>query len=355
MSYPTVSEVANALVRTARLARTSAWYQDIDPDVPGNVFVFMKTDTGVLFRQSMPNHAVMAMLPGAAVKLGLDSSYNLVVLEPDFAGQRAQNLDPSINNPANPYFYANTSQETFKTFQVVAVGSDTVPALYVTVLQFFYYYQGQWYFLANTAVDLTSSIPAANTHLMALVYLTTSGTLAAAVSTAQNLGDALDDTDYNEAAATAVNLLAYGKFIRLYGGQSNITEADMRRDGRQMVNLQETTYAAAALATSTETTLFSLAVAELTAYRVTGDFIAAKSDYTAAIAGTFSANVRRATGGNVTLVGTPSVVYDEDSSGSPDFNIDVDTGTQTLRGRAVSIAAEDWNWKVRYDQLRLDA
>lgn len=99
----------------------------------------------------------------------------------------------------------------------------------------------------------------------------------------------------------------------------------------------------------TQTTIASIAVAELQAVTVTATFTAAKDDYSAAIGGTLVAVVRRASGGDVTLVDSVTTVAHEDSSGTPVFILDVDTGTETARLRCTGITAETWNWRVRYE------
>jgi len=102
---------------------------------------------------------------------------------------------------------------------------------------------------------------------------------------------------------------------------------------------------------NTTTTIASIAVAELQAMTITVTVTGSKSDYSASCGGTLTAVVRRASGGNVTLVGSVTTDIHEDSGGSPTFTLDVDTGTQTARIRVTGISAEDWLWKCRYETL----
>lgn len=101
---------------------------------------------------------------------------------------------------------------------------------------------------------------------------------------------------------------------------------------------------------ATQTTLASIAVAEASLLTITGTFSGVKSDYSAAISGTFVAGIRRATAGNATLIGV-TVTSNEDSGGTPAFTVDADTGTQTARLRIQGISAETWNWSVKYSSL----
>lgn len=348
-TYPSAQEVAAALVRTTRLKRTSAYIQDIDPLRAGHAFVFIQASDGTYYRDSLPVRTVVQMVPGMAVKIGLDSDKNMAIMEPDFLGQVAQGVDPHTNNPSNRYFYGTYSQDPLKTFWIGAIGTVGTPSLSIVVLEFFYYDQGLWYFLARQLVDLTSYIPAANTHRLVLIYLKTDHTIGVAGSTAQNLGDLLDETDCDQATAAATGLLAFGKFVKLYGGQTNIKEPDIWRDARPVVNLQAQQYATLQTTTATESTLATMTVAEASVVTWRGTFTGVKSDYTAAIGGVFTAILRRATGGNVALVGQ-TVTKHEDSSGTPDFLVDV-TGAASARLRVVGIAAETWNWKVSHERL----
>lgn len=101
---------------------------------------------------------------------------------------------------------------------------------------------------------------------------------------------------------------------------------------------------------NTQTTIASIAIAEASLLTLTGTFSGVKSDYSAAISGTFVAGVRRASGGDATLVGV-TVTSNEDSGGTPAFTVDADTGTDTARMRVTGITSEDWNWVVTYRTL----
>ena len=114
----------------------------------------------------------------------------------------------------------------------------------------------------------------------------------------------------------------------------------------------DTTFApvnlAATVATTdaTLTTIASIALAELACKTVTGTIVAASADYTNACGGTFTVTARRATGGNVTLANTPSVIVASTSSAL--FNATVDTGTQSILITVTGIAATTYNWSAKY-------
>lgn len=112
-------------------------------------------------------------------------------------------------------------------------------------------------------------------------------------------------------------------------------------------------YAAATTTDATVTTLASIAVAEVEMVTVEGVVSAMKSDASAGAMRSFRIAVRRASGGNVTLIGaiTYGEAIQEDSGGTPALTADVDTGTQSIRVRIQGIAAETWNWRVRWTKV----
>jgi hypothetical protein len=102
---------------------------------------------------------------------------------------------------------------------------------------------------------------------------------------------------------------------------------------------------------ATVTNLITFVVAELQSVTIRGRFVAAKTDKTAAAGGFFRASFRRATGGNVTMVGSSYLEMEEDSAGAPILSFDVDTGAQTGRIRWQGVAAENWNVKAHYEYV----
>ncbi len=99
---------------------------------------------------------------------------------------------------------------------------------------------------------------------------------------------------------------------------------------------------------ATATNLITVAVAEGESIILRCSIIAHKSDYTEGLGGTLEIKARRASGGNVTIIGTVSSTIEEDSAGSPTATADVDTGTQTVRIRIAGIAATTWTWVGSY-------
>lgn len=100
------------------------------------------------------------------------------------------------------------------------------------------------------------------------------------------------------------------------------------------------------------TNLISVSVAEgemVTLFVRLGGF---QSDFSDAISGSILAGSRRATGGDVTLIGTP-VIDILESDSNTDVTVTVDTGTQALLIQVVGIAAQTWNWACTYNYQKV--
>lgn len=223
----------------------------------------------------------------------------------------------------------------------------------------YYDISGAWHWFGGDGLDddFTTDIAAlSGTHQMAVVYLNTAtGNLGRVLSTAVAGGSA--DKDTLDAATIAALTFAAGYIlcgaVHLYAGQTAIVEADIYRsnDPRVLFPTPLTSYATLTTTDATQSTLASIAVTELQMMTITATINGVKSDYSASCGGTLTAVVRRATAGNVTLVGSVTADVHEDSAGSPTFTLDVNTGTQSARVRVTGIVAESWLWSVKYSTL----
>lgn len=111
----------------------------------------------------------------------------------------------------------------------------------------------------------------------------------------------------------------------------------------------------ATLSTSdaTPTDLIAYPVAQLQAVTIRGRFVAAKTDKTAMASGFFRAGFRRASGGNVTMVGSSYLEIEEDSGGAPMINFAADVANQTGDIIWVGVAGENWQIKVAYEVVSI--
>jgi len=220
---------------------------------------------------------------------------------------------------------------------------------------------GQWRTVTDSALDLDGDIDALTSgqHQLALVYFDAeTGSLQRVLGTALTASatppNRSEFKDYSVANLTLPAYAIPSMAVYLYYGQA-LAEADLYRAYDPRPLFQPTMQRWAALATSdaTVTVALSIAVAEKSAITITGTVIGTNSDYSASIGGTFSATVRRATGSDVALVGTPTITTTHDSgTGTPAVTIAEDTGTQSLIAYVQGIAAEGWLWRIAVTEIK---
>lgn len=147
--------------------------------------------------------------------------------------------------------------------------------------------------------------------------------------------------------------------VRVATGDTTITDSSAIYDYRYQVNpdlrgLMANLPRSASVTTTnaTATDIATVAVAELQAVTITAEVLGTKSDFTLACGGTITGAFRRASGGNVTVAGTPLAVVSADA-GFPavPFDLVADTGNQTVDIRVTGIASTTINWKVTYKVL----
>jgi hypothetical protein len=109
--------------------------------------------------------------------------------------------------------------------------------------------------------------------------------------------------------------------------------------------------ASATTSNATVTTLGSVVVNEGESITLSGTISAQKSDSTDACGGNFLITARRATAGNITLVG--AAVVNVNSTSTATFTCDVDTATQTVRIRVTGIAATTYYWVTDYSYQKV--
>jgi len=96
---------------------------------------------------------------------------------------------------------------------------------------------------------------------------------------------------------------------------------------------------------NTATVVASIPIAELESFGFEALVIGRKSDHSARIVAKISGAAGRASGGNVTLVGTPTVTIQE-SGASTDFAVSANTTAQTVEFKGTGITAETWYWEL---------
>ena len=97
---------------------------------------------------------------------------------------------------------------------------------------------------------------------------------------------------------------------------------------------------------ATPKVMAQIPVAVLEALTVTVTVVGKKADATAACHVSQWAGFRRASGGNVTLVGALQGTTIEDSAGTPAIALSANTTAQTVDLTVTGIAAEAWGWEA---------
>lgn len=319
-----------------------------EPGRPGYVRVTYPASSGRTYPTVVRLRIGIRLDAGTPVIVGLDRNNQPAVIDIDFDGMESGDW--------NPYTAATTNQvvqttdlNTSPILLSTAFGASQ--PLYVTLFPFRYIRNGTLHNFTGISggIDSSSYIPLTVGQACVVgLFLTPSDTHEIQVSTATY--DPVGDVDIQECITKATDGSIPSSFYKLVYGQTLISDTDKLWDARQWINVPDDDYATVQTTDNTQTTLTSISVAEASLLTITGTFSGYKSDYSAAISGTFVAGIRRATGGNATLVGV-SVVSNEDSGGTPAFTVDADTGTQTARLRVTGISAETWNWTAKYRSL----
>lgn len=102
---------------------------------------------------------------------------------------------------------------------------------------------------------------------------------------------------------------------------------------------------------NTPTQIAAISVPESSAVTITGRLVCLRDTATESAGGIFSGTFHRATGGSVTQVGFNIVDMNDDSSGTPSFDLVADTGNEAVSLQCTGEAAKTFNWKVAYNVI----
>ncbi len=137
-------------------------------------------------------------------------------------------------------------------------------------------------------------------------------------------------------------------FINLDLGASNNKNICLAQKSSADVYRTDAIYGQATVNTTnaTVTSIVAITLNQLESITLKGTITGAQSDHTNAVGGDFLITARRASGGNVTLIG--SILTNVNSSSAATFTVDVDTGTQTVRVRVTGVAATTYYWSCAF-------
>lgn len=211
-----------------------------DPTQDGNVFVrFPASDdnltapVSVRLRASIPIIAEDTQIP---VKVGVDKDNKLAVLDIDFDALPEHGISPLDANAADQRrakFVAPDRYLPAFCFSTSAPGDLTTE---VAIEPLFYIVDGEVHLYEGEILDLAASIPAANLHRTACLFLKNDDTIERVDSTAKNTIIPLGKADVQEcvdgATTSAKPLWAW----RLRNNQASISDDDRWLDLRQRIN-----------------------------------------------------------------------------------------------------------------------
>ncbi|MGB1284982.1 MAG: hypothetical protein ACPG7F_00495 [Aggregatilineales bacterium] len=181
---------------------------------------------------------------GAPVVVGFDTlTGRRAILAEDTVGIENAGLSAGANNPNIPERQW-VRKRSIQDFISLPVGTATTPSLKVQVGAYPYFHYGTLQFFPGTGVsthvDLTSYVPAAAQHRVAIVWGDTfSNGYSVTASTAKDIDDPIDSDDYDEcvsqADAEAMPIRAY----HLKNNQSAVTAEHLDNDLRQLWNVPQ--------------------------------------------------------------------------------------------------------------------
>ncbi len=100
---------------------------------------------------------------------------------------------------------------------------------------------------------------------------------------------------------------------------------------------------------ATPTQIAGVPVAESSAVTITGRIVALRDDATECLGGDFMGVFHRPTGGSVAIVGTNQVTLNDDSAGTPTFDLVADVGNESVSLQCTGEVGKTFNWKVAYN------
>lgn len=105
-------------------------------------------------------------------------------------------------------------------------------------------------------------------------------------------------------------------------------------------------------ADATATVVYSIPVAVGQAVGFRALIVGQKDDATSGLVSTVVAGARRQSAGNVTSLGSASIVTIEDNAAAPVATVNANTSAQTFELKLAGVAAETWHWEVQIEYIK---
>lgn len=290
----------------------------------------------------------MTVADGIPCEIGWDEKRNQVIYPAGSQTLKASGLNPFVTNPLDPVIHAPVKTSDFPPFLCKRHGDTVSKPLTVVVYVPPVVLDTEVVLPTILEADLTAEVPAAGLRCFTVIFWLPDNTLEVQSSTPISLLDPLTAADLWEAIdASTTGSIPLWVWI-LENDQAILSNDPTKNsDLRQFVNMASRG-GEVTTTNATATVIGTISVPELKVYTVQGRIAGTKADYSAACGGTFSATVRRASGGNVTLVGSVVTSVQEDSGASPTFTVAVNTTDQTIEILVTGVAAETYLWKAEW-------
>ncbi len=209
-----------------------------DATIPGNVFVRIQYANGYGRAISVrgPVGTTVQLKPGTRVKLALEDG-RLCIQNYDVSGGVLGGVNIYQANNPQPASGTFIGQQSIITGLVIP---QKVPDQTVAILSWPVIYNNTYYpFPGKGIEDLSSYIPASGNNCYALISVNSDfTTTTVTASTERGIDDLpLGEADVQECLTAAPALSVPLAIIRLYGGQTTITNSDIVLDIRQMINI----------------------------------------------------------------------------------------------------------------------
>jgi hypothetical protein len=237
-----IEELTRRLMRKFGLVKYFATLGDSDdtstatidePGQPGIVRVRIENDDVPFRRVKSGLLGAYSPYAGCPVILGYDEKDDLAIEKADHDALREANVNPLVFNSGDSRISGFGQTDSLLPLLSGAVGTANTPSTeifvnplrYVDLDNIVHWFEGD-------QVDVVASIPAAGNHRYLAIFLNEDDTLETTTSTAKADVLPLDETDKQEAFDSRSARARAAGLWRLYGGQTNITNADRVEDLR---------------------------------------------------------------------------------------------------------------------------
>lgn len=284
--------------------------------------------------------------PGVFV-LMKEEENELVIVKVDARQELARGSNPTYSGGPNQDAFGYIQTNALVEFRTIPV-SPVTTEVYVSPG----FMSDGRYFAGARTTTLTAALAALSTdyHQLALTYVNPQRYVGVVFSTEQHIQDGFDTTDLLECMRQVPPRAVASKAIELVEGATSLSDSDFKYDLRApVVEYKRIITTTTSDASATVPSGATVGVTEDQIVHIKAIVTAYVSDMSAGLTAVVQGGYRRATGGNVTLIGSLDSVLNEDSTSSPTVTLYANTTNQTVGVQITGVASETWNWTIRIE------